>query len=144
MFKRILFPTDFSEASVRVKNKLKKMTEYGIGEVIMLHIMDDRRLAYAEYIDAFSFGNFKLEETLRKEMQKKLDAWKAEMEKAGLKVSTHIISGTPFTSALDFAKEKRATSIFLGHRGRNKKGDTSLGSTTEKITRKSDITVVLI
>ncbi len=145
MLRKILFPTDFSEASVRTKNKLKRMSECGIGKIIMVHIMDERKLAFSEYIDSFSFGSFKLDETLKTKFQEKLDKWKEEMEKAGLKVSTDIITGTPFTTIMDYAKEKKVTSIFLGHKGHDKKTEgIMLGSTAEKIARKSDITVVLI
>lgn len=145
MLRKILFPTDFTEASVRVKDKLKKMSDCGIGKVVMIHIMDERKLAFSEYIDGFSFGSFKLEKTLKIKFQMKLDEWKIEMEKAGLKVTTDIVAGTPFTTILDYAKEKKMTSIFLGHKGHDKKTDgILLGSTSEKIARKADITVVLI
>ncbi|NOX66424.1 MAG: universal stress protein [Chlorobi bacterium] len=145
MLRKILFPTDFSEASVRVKDKLKKMSDCGIGKVVMIHIMDERKLAFSEYIDSFSFGSFKLEKTLKIKFQMKLDEWKIEMEKAGLKVTTDVVTGTPFTTILDYAKEEKMTSIFLGHKGHDKKTEgIMLGSTAEKIARKSDITVVLI
>ena len=145
MLKKILFPTDFSEASVRVKNKLKKMSDCGVGKIIMIHIMDERKLAFSEYIDSFSFGSFELDKNLKKKFQNRLDEWKEEMEKAGLKVTTDVVAGTPFTTILDYAKEKKVTSIFLGHKGLDKKTEgIMLGSTAEKIARKSDITVALI
>ncbi len=145
MLRKILFPTDFSKASVRVKKQLIKMKGCGVKEVVLLYIMDERRLAFAEYIDSFSFGSLNLDKTLKTKYQKKLNDWKTEMEKAGLKVKTDIINGTPFTSIMDYAKEKKMTSIFLGHSGHDKKGDDILlGSTAEKIARKSDITVALI
>lgn len=145
MLRKILFPTDFSEASVRVKKQLIKMKACGVREVVILYIMDDRRLAFAEYIDSFSFGSLNLDKTLKSKFIKELDNWKIEMEKAGLKVKTEIINGTPFTSIIDYSKKKGIKSIFLGHSGHNKKGnDFLIGSTAEKIARKSNITVALI
>ena len=144
MLRNILFPTDFSEASVRVKNKLIKMASCGIKEVHLIHILDERKLAYAEYIDSFSFGSLMIDKNLKMEMENKLEKWKLEFEAVGIKVKTRIISGTPFDSTLEYAKANKVTSIYLGHNGHNRKDKTILGSTAEKVSRKSDITIVLI
>ncbi len=145
MLRKILFPTDFSEASIRVKKQLIKMVNCGVKEVTLLYIMDEKRLAFAEYIDSFSFGSLNLDRTLKVKNQKRLNEWKIEMEKAGLKVKTAIINGTPFTSIIEYAKEKKMTSIFIGHTGHDKNKDNILlGSTAEKIARKASTSVVLI
>ena len=144
MLRKILFPTDFSEDSIRVKNTLKKISNCDISEIILFHIMNEKILGYSELIDGFSFGSLKIDKEIHARINRKLNKCKEELEKKGLKVSTKILTGTPFTTILSYAKEQNVSSIFLGHKGHRKLEELLMSSTSEKIARKSDITVVLI
>ena len=44
MFKKILYPTDFSDVSKKALEYLKKLKEAGTKEVIVLHIIDEREI----------------------------------------------------------------------------------------------------
>ena len=42
MFKKILYPTDFSECAEKVIPYLDKLVSAGLEEVVVCHIIDDR------------------------------------------------------------------------------------------------------
>ena len=44
MFKKVLFPTDFSEVSEKALRYIKELTKSGLKEVVVLHVVDIRIL----------------------------------------------------------------------------------------------------
>ena len=42
MFKKILYPTDFSDVSKKALEYIKQLKEAGTEEVIVLHVLDER------------------------------------------------------------------------------------------------------
>ncbi|RKY95514.1 MAG: universal stress protein [Ignavibacteriae bacterium] len=144
MLKKILCPTDFSESSEKVKNELKKLSGCNVKEVILLHVLDERLYSYSYYIDSFSIDSLNIQGEVQKSIEKKMNAWKKELEKAGLKVKTKIIEGIPFTEIISFAKENKVTSIMMGHQGHSKVEEMLLGSTAEKVSRKAPVSVILV
>ncbi len=144
MLRKILFPTDFSEHSIKVKKELKKLANCS-KELILLNVLDNRVYSYIDGIDNIEIQNLNLMGELSKSAKNKLEKWKAEFEKAGFKkVRILLIEGIPFHVILDTAEKKKVTSIFLGHQGLNSIERMLLGSTAEKVARKSKVPVVLI
>ena len=144
MLRKILFPTDFSEHSAKVKKELKKLSNFS-KELIILNVLDSRIFPYIDGINGIEIENFDLMGELSKQANANLKKWKAEFEKAGFKkVRTILIEGTPFSTILDIADTKKVTSIFLGHQGTNAVERMLLGSTAEKVSRKAKVPVVLI
>jgi nucleotide-binding universal stress UspA family protein len=133
MLSKILFPTDFSEHSVKVKKELKKIAGCS-NQLILLNVLDNRLFPYINSIDNIS-----------KIAKANLNKWKSEFEKAGFKkVTTIFIEGVPFNVILETAEKKKVTSIFLGHQGANAVERMLLGSTAEKVARKASVPVILI
>ncbi len=144
MLRKILFPTDFSEHSVKAKKELKKLASCS-KELILLNVLDSRVFPYMDGIDYIEIENLNLMGDLSKNAKAKLEKWKAEFEKAGFKkVRILLIEGVPFHTILDTAEQKKVTSIFLGHQGVNAVERMLLGSTAEKVARKAHVPVVLI
>ncbi len=144
MLRKILFPTDFSEHSVKVKKELKKLAGCS-KELIILNVLDNRIFPYLDTIDDIEIQNLNLMDSLAKIAERNLIKWKAEFEKAGFqKVRILMREGVPFNVILEIAEQKKVTSIFLGHQGTNAVERMLLGSTAEKVARKSHVPVVLI
>jgi len=144
MLRKILFPTDFSEHSVKVKKEIKKLVQMN-KELILLHVLDDRVFPLVDGIDTIEIENFNLMGELSNSAKLNLEKWKAEFIKAGFKkVRIIITEGRPFNTILDIAQQKKVTSIFLGHQGLGAVERMLLGSTTEKVARKAEVPVVLI
>lgn len=144
MLKKILCPTDFSESSEKVKDEIIKLSKCNVEEVILLHVMDERLYAYSAYIDSFSIDNLDIQGELKEGIEKKMAPWKEELEKAGLKVRTEIIEGVPYSEIIRFARKNNVTSIIMGHQGHSKVEEMLLGSTAEKVSRKSPVSVILV
>ncbi|NOX17206.1 MAG: universal stress protein [Chlorobi bacterium] len=144
MLRKVLFPTDFSEHSVKVKKELKKFAPY-VKELILLNVLDDRLFPYLDGLEGIEIENLNLMGELAKGANAKLEKWKAEFEKAGFKkVRIVLIEGSPFNQILEIAEKKKVTSIFLGHKGMGAVERMLLGSVAEKVARKSNIPVVLV
>ena len=131
MLKKILCPIDFSESSEKIKNELKKLSGCNVDEVILLHVIDERIYAYSSYIDSLSIDNLDIQGEISKCIEEKMANWKKELEEAGLKVTTKIVEGIPFTQIIDYAKSLGVSLIILGHRGHSKVDEMILGSTAE-------------
>ncbi|HED08765.1 MAG TPA: universal stress protein [Ignavibacteria bacterium] len=144
MLKKILCPIDFSESSEKVKNELKKLSGYNVDEVILLHVIDERIYAYSSYIDSLSIDNLDIQGEISKYIEGKMADWKKELEEAGLKVTTKIVEGIPFTQIIYYAKSLGVSLIILGHRGHSKVDEMILGSTAEKVARKAPVNVMIV
>ncbi len=144
MLRKILFPTDFSEHSAKVKKELKKLAGFS-KELILLNVLDNRLFPYVDSIEGIEIENLDLMGSLTKIAKVNLQKWKTEFEKAGFKkVRIVLIEGIPFDVILNIAEQKKVTSIFLGHQGVSAVERMLLGSTAEKVARKSKVPVVLI
>ena len=144
MFSKILFPTDFSRASEKVKNEIIKIAKCNIKEVVLLNVVDVRIFSYNTYMDTIEIENFQFQGEIVKITEKKLQLWKKELEDAGLKVTAVIKEGIPFDEILNYAETEDTTCIFMGHVGRTAVERMLLGSTAEKVSRKAKIPVLLV
>ena len=99
MFKKILYPTDFSDVSEKVLNYLKELRDSGAEEVIVLHVMDERNdemlklAAGDELLERIEHSKTEqVEEAIRK-VEEKLKSW-------GFSVKTWIKKGVPYRDRL--------------------------------------------
>lgn len=144
MLKKILFPTDFSDASQKVKKQILKMKDCKIGKVILLNVVDARIFSYTTELDNIEIDNLNLIGPYTEAIKSKLESWQKQFVKAGIKVSIEISEGTPFNQILEFAENENITSIFIGHQGHNAVERMLIGSTTEKVVRKAKVPVIVI
>jgi len=144
MLKKILLPTDFSEASEKVKKQILRMKDCKIGKVILLNVIDARIFSYSTELDIIEIDNLNLIGPYTESIKKKLAGWKKEFVKVGIKVSIEIREGTPFNQILEFAENNKITSIFIGHQGQGSVERMLLGSTAEKVARKAKVPVIVI
>ena len=72
MFRKILFPTDFSEGSERAAKRFEKTNEAEVGEVVLLHVIDEGKLE--DLMNGYSLlyenGQMELEEIKEKLKEK--------------------------------------------------------------------------
>lgn len=144
MIKRILYPTDFSEHSNRCVDYILHIRECGIEEVVLLHVADIHIIAETEIMFEESVDENKMIENCKQTAQKKLEALASRFQQAGLKTRTMIRVGIPFIEINDAADEVDASLIVLGHSGHSLTKELLMGSTAEKVARKSKRPVLLI
>ena len=143
MFKKILFPTDFSDVAVKALEYVKRLKDSGAEEVIVLHVNDERGNESVVRILGGSQFN-KLNEKKMQETEKKLKGIEKEFVDAGLKVKLWIETGIPVREILRVEDEENISVTVIGSHGRSNLEEIFLGSVSEKVIRKSKQPVFVI
>lgn len=143
-FERLLFPTDFSELAQSALDYAKKLADTFSGELHCLHVVDD---AY-QYWSAMGPESIPvgpppedLLELGRSRMEKFCDLHLANLKK---KPVTHVSMGRPFSEIITYARDNKIDMIIMGTHGRGAIAHMLLGSTTEKVVRKSPCAVLTV
>jgi nucleotide-binding universal stress UspA family protein len=138
MFKKILFPTDFSDISKKALETIKHLKAAGAEEVVALHAIDDRVLIEAGYVDTI-LGQ------LKEQSQTSMAELTRELEDAGLRVQTFIRVGVPFVEILAMEKEMGDLSLLvMGSHGKSNILDAMMGSVAEKVVRKCKTPILIV
>ena len=72
MFKKILYPTDFSDASKKALDYIKQLKQAGIKEVIVLHVIDEREIDAVFQHSAVRFED--IVRSIKADAKKEMDA----------------------------------------------------------------------
>lgn len=142
MFRKILYPTDFSDISRKVVAAIKQLKEAGTEEVVLINVIDSRNLdsmvhwAPADYEQT----RILIEDSAREEAHKTA----AELEEAGFKVTVMIVEGIPTREILKAEKEADVSSIIIGSHGKSNLQEIVLGSVSEVVIRKAEKPVIVI
>ena len=144
MFKKILYPTDFSDAAAKALNYIKQLKEAGSQEVVLLHVVNQR------IIDGL-MRHAMLDEDIRRWRDKAVEIAEEslaemgkELENVGFTVKMIIKTGYPGNVILDVEKRENPSIIVIGSHGRSNLGDMLLGSVSDRVVRKSKRPVLVI
>ncbi|MCX8123949.1 MAG: universal stress protein [Spirochaetes bacterium] len=145
MFKKILYPTDFSECAQAAIPYIKSMKKIGTKDLIILHVIDIRQ---STIIDTTAFGEtfiypYDIGDILKKEAQAQMTKLIKQFSKL-YRVTPLIIEGIPFREIIQIAQEHNVSCIVLGSHGKSNIEEMLLGSVTEKVVRKSTIPCLVI
>ena len=142
MFKRILFPTDFSDVSNKALEYIKQLKTDGAAELIVLHVIDERSF---HAIKAYSSRNAgKLEMEITAGVEKELRLIEGQMEHAGFFVKTILQTGIPVREILRIEKEEDVSVIVIGSHGKSNLEEMFMGSVSEKVARKCTKPILII
>ena len=142
MFKKILYPTDFSDVSKKALDYIRQLKEAGTEEVIVLHVIDERgtdamaRYASGSYTELIA----RIEQEAREE-EKNIER---TLKESGVKVKVRIQTGIPLTEILKVEEEEGVSAIVIGSHGKTNLQEMLLGSVSEKVIRKSKGPVLVI
>ena len=143
MFQKILYPTDFSEASKKTLDYIKKLRECGSSEVILLHVIDDRTdEAVRRYADEAMFEEIKARN--KKESESFMAEMREELKAEGFAVRTIITRGIPFREILKVEEEEDVSVVVVGSHGMSNIAEMLLGSVSDKVLRKSKRAVLVV
>jgi len=131
-FNRILVPTDFSECADKVVEMIKDIHTQA-QEVILVSIIESSR-------DQEELENKK------NEAKEKMNDIKIELDKNNVsnKISIKVGEGVASDNIIRIAQEEDIGLIMLSTRGQGKLKDILLGSTADRVVRKSPIPVLLV
>lgn len=145
MFRKILFPTDFSDTSKKVIPYLKYLHSIGkiheTEEVIILHVVDTYlRTPFLYAANEFLAAIDKIIDKARAaagEVAKSLND-------VGIKTRVRIERGFPLHEILRIENEESVDLIILGSHGRSNIEEMLLGSVSENVIRKAKCPVLVV
>ncbi len=142
MYEKVLYPTDFSEASRKALPYLLGLKGAGLKEVVLLHVVDRRE------IDVLTPYSPYLEKDLVKIMFQRAEedarAMATELEEGGITVKVRLEEGVPFEEILRVEEEEDVSLVILGSHGKSAIERMLLGSVSEKVVRKSKRPVLIV
>ena len=148
MFKKILFPTDFSDPSNEALSYIKELKESGAEEIVVLHVIEDKEIPVFLGLDeGDAISGAQLEKTLGIIEENAKQATRAiaiELKEKGFEVKVRIEKGTAFREILKVEEEEKVCGIVIGSHGKGFVKGILLGSVSEKVIRKCRKPVLVI
>jgi nucleotide-binding universal stress UspA family protein len=141
MFKKILFPTDFSDVSQKALKYIKQLKGAGAQEVIVLHVIDEKELLVLSRVpDQY----LQVTAQMEKEIAKDMAAVEADMTAEGFRVKLMLKKGRPFEEIMKAAAEEKVSIIVVGSHGRSNIGEMLMGSVSENVIRHAKVPLLVI
>ena len=142
MYRKILYPTDFSDVSYKALEYVKQLRDVGTEEVVVLHVIDTRSFSVPEIhaIKELSGLKDKVEEEAIEEANEVAKA----LNDVGLRANVRIEKGIPFKEILRVETEEDISLIVIGSHGKSNVEEMLLGSVSEKVIRKAKSPVFVV
>jgi nucleotide-binding universal stress UspA family protein len=142
MFKKVLFPVDFSDVSVRALDYIIELKDSGVEEVVIINVIEDK---YFYLLGEFTRLDIeKFEADIKKNVTGKLNTVANKLSDAGFKVKVKITRGIPANEILKAEKEEKVSMIVIGSHGMSNLKEMLLGSVSETVIRKSQKPVLVV
>jgi len=141
MFKKILFPTDFSDVSQKAVKYIKQLKGAGAQEVIVLHVIDEKEL---QVLSRVPDQYLPITAQMEKEIAKEMAAVEEDMTAEGFRVKLTVKTGKPFTEIMKTAAEEKTSVIVLGSHGRSNIREMLMGSVSENVIRHAKVPLLVI
>ena len=141
MFKKILFPTDFSDVSKKAVKYIKQLKGAGAQEVIILHVIDEKELLVLSRVpDQY----LQIKAQMEKEIAKEMAAVEADMTAEGFRIKLKVKTGKPFTEIMMTAADEKVSIIVVGSHGRSNIEEMLMGSVSENVIRHAKVPLLVI
>ena len=144
MFEKILYPTDFSDASKKALDYIKTLKDTGAKEVVVLYVIDEREIEHIAHLSEVSIDIEELEKKREEYAKEEMAAIENELKASGFKVKTMIKKGVPFTDILKTEEQEGISVVVIGSHGKSCISEMLLGSVSEKVIRKSGKPVLVV
>ena len=141
--KKVIHPTDFSDNSKEALQYAIAICEWHKAELLLLHVSEVLEFAPPEYYMDKDEASRQLKERINA-AKNELERIAGEHRKAGLHVTTLVVTGKPSVEIIRTAKEQNADMLVLGTHGRTGLAHILIGSTAEKVVRKAPCPVLTI
>lgn len=140
--KRILFPTDFSDDAGNALEFAASLAEQYGAELTLLHVVED--VVVPAYFGAQMAAGYFPAAELEEAAQKELDKLAPQGENGPVTVKRLLRRGAPYVEILATAADEKADLIVMGTHGHSGLAHMLLGSTAERVVRKSLAPVLTI
>ena len=126
MFKKILFPTDFSDVATKALEFVKQLKDSGAEEVVVLNVIEEKYFYLSEEYPTVDLET--LDQNLKKDIMKKLADLANALYEKGFKVKVITAKGIPAGEIIRIEREERVSIIVLGSHGVSNLKEMLLGS----------------
>jgi universal stress protein A len=141
--KRLLVPTDFSEASECALKYGRALADAFDSEVHVLHVMEDL-LAHPWAAEVYVATMPNIRDEIEKEARERLESLWSEPGSRPPRVTLALQSGNPFVEILRYARDNAVDLIVMGTHGLGPIAHMLLGSVAEKVVRKAPCPVLTV
>jgi nucleotide-binding universal stress UspA family protein len=138
----ILFPTDFSDVSLKALDYLKEYKNCGFNRIVLLHVIEERAINAIVRYSPMNFEEGK--KSIVEDIEKDLKSTEKELVQHGFDVIARIVVGNPIREILQAEKAPNIDLIVLGSHGKSNLEEIFLGSVSEKVIRRSAKPVLVI
>ncbi|KTB48040.1 universal stress protein [Dehalogenimonas alkenigignens] len=148
MFRKVLYPTDFSEVATRALEYIKQLKPAGAQEVVILHILDRKELRNLALLGGVT-GNYPIDlntefKRLENEHLENVRNIVNELKTAGFSAKGIVREGNPLAEILKTAEDEAVSVIVIGSTGKSNLQETILGSVSEGVIKRSCQPVLII
>ena len=151
MFRKILYPTDFSPGALRAMERFEKENTMEVEECILLHVIDEGMLEdmMMGYSYLFDSEEKEMEELISRAKDVAMKQLREREEKCGKmmkarKIRTMVRVGVPYEEIAKVAEEEDVSLIILPSHGKLGYSREILGSTTIRVIRMTKKPVLVI
>ena len=141
-FKRILLPTDFTEASGHAAAYALSMAVKYKARLFVMHVVDTTGEAAGFYVPHASFT--RLDKELVDVAEMMLKKFCAKQFKSFKSFDTKVTAGEPYKEIIKSVKKNNIDVVVMGTFGRGGLDKFFFGSTTDRVLRKTDRPVLVI
>lgn len=134
-FRKILYPTDWSDCALKALDCVKQFRNAGVEEVVVAHIMDQKAM---KLHPEEKFREFERID------EEKLAQVKAQLEREGFKVSTRLCVGNPRAALITLARSADVSLIVMGSHGKGRTEGILWGSVSRNVAEYSDRPTLIV
>lgn len=140
MFDTILIPTDGSDASMAAVEQGVEIAAQGDATVHFLHVVD-----IGTEMSSSAVGDIanELSDSLEEAANQALDSATERAQAADVDAERTILEGIPHEAIAEYSREQDVDCIVMGASGRSGLAERLLGSTTDRVVRSVDISVLV-
>ncbi len=151
MYKKVLYPTDFSENAEKALAYVKQLQSAGTVEVVIVHIIEKSKITgyrqIQEQLEASTDGFIEPEDAVKlilEQVYPKLEKTEQELKSLGLKASILVEEGVASRQICEAARQVGADLIVLGYTGESLLKGFFMGSTVRHVVEQSPVSVLIV
>jgi nucleotide-binding universal stress UspA family protein len=144
MFKKILYPTDFSDVAAKALDYIKQLKDAGAQEVIILHVINQRIVDGLRRHAMLDKDIQQWQKKAEEIAQDSLAETSKELASLGFTVKPVVKTGFPWREILEVEQKEAPSILVIGSHGRTNLGEVFLGSVSDRVIRKSRGPVMVI
>jgi nucleotide-binding universal stress UspA family protein len=152
LFRKVLYPTDFSELAEVAKDYVLKLKDANAQEVVVLHVIHPLEFSLPQFDDPFAMDVAtiyahipEIEREVLKRHEEVLDTMADELERRGFTVKRIMTIGDPKEEIVRVADEEKVDVIVIGYHGKGLlERILEMGSTAKAVIRNAKCPVLVV